>query len=54
MDEVAIFGDLGEATMGSKDKGGRNTKTAAAHNLKQKRQAKKDKKAGGVKSGFSA
>ncbi len=38
--------------MGSKDKGGRNTKTAAAHSLKQKRQAKKDKKSGGAKNGF--
>ena len=54
MDEVAIFGALGEEEMGSKDKGGRNTKTAAAHNLKQKRQAKKDKKSGGVKSPFTA
>jgi hypothetical protein len=54
MGGVATVGALGEATMGSKDKGGRNTKTAAAQNLKQKRQVKKDKKAGGVKGAFSS
>jgi hypothetical protein len=31
--------------MGSKDKGGANTKKQAQHNLKEKRQAKKSKKA---------
>jgi len=31
--------------MGSKDKGGRNTKTVATKNLKQKRQEKKAKRA---------
>ncbi|HKX76285.1 MAG TPA: hypothetical protein VJR05_12945 [Acidimicrobiia bacterium] len=30
--------------MGSKDKGGKNTKTAAAKNLKEKRQDKKAKR----------
>jgi hypothetical protein len=32
--------------MASKDKGGRNAKTAAAKSPKEKRQAKRDKKAG--------
>jgi len=32
--------------MASKDKGGRSTKTAASKTLKEKRQAKRDKKAG--------
>jgi hypothetical protein len=32
--------------VGSKDKGGSNTKKQAQHNLKQKRQAKKAKKSG--------
>jgi hypothetical protein len=32
--------------MGSKDKGGSNTKKQPQHNLKEKRQAKKSKKAG--------
>ena len=32
--------------MASKDKGGRSTKTAAAKTPKEKRQAKRDKKAG--------
>lgn len=31
--------------MGQKDKGGANTKKKAQHNLKEKRQAKKAKKA---------
>ena len=31
--------------MGSKDKGGSNTKKQAQHSLKEKRQAKKSKKA---------
>ncbi len=30
--------------MGSKDKGGSNTKKKAQHNLKEKREAKKSKK----------
>lgn len=38
--------------MASKDKGGRSTKTAAAKTPKEKRQAKRDKKAG--KSGTSS
>ena len=37
--------------MAGKDKGGRSTKTAASKTLKEKRQAKRDKKAG--KSGSS-
>lgn len=32
--------------MGSKDKGGANTKKPAQHNIKEKRQAKKSKKSG--------
>jgi hypothetical protein len=32
--------------MASKDKGGRSTKTAASKTAKEKRQAKRDKKAG--------
>jgi hypothetical protein len=31
-------------TMASKDKGGKASKTAAAHTAKEKRQAKRDKK----------
>ena len=38
--------DLQGATMASKDKGGRSTKTAASKSPKEKRQAKKDKKSG--------
>ncbi|HEX2369767.1 MAG TPA: hypothetical protein VHM94_11095 [Acidimicrobiia bacterium] len=34
-----------EARMGNKDKGGKNTKTVAAKDLKQKRQDKKAKRA---------
>jgi hypothetical protein len=33
-----------EALMANKDKGGRSTKKVAAKSLKEKRQAKKDKK----------
>ena len=40
--------------MGTKGKGGRNTETAAGHSLKEKRQAKKDKKAGGAVSQVEA
>ena len=36
--------------MASKDKGGRSTKTPASKTAKEKRQAKKDKKAGGSRS----
>lgn len=36
--------------MASKDKGGRNDKTAAAHTPKEKKQAKRDKKEGKSKS----
>jgi hypothetical protein len=38
--------------MASKNKGGRNTKTAATRDLKQKRLDKKAKKAGQGKSGL--
>ena len=37
---------VGEAAMASKDKGGRSSKTPASKSAKEKRQAKKDKKAG--------
>ncbi len=36
----------GEAYMAGKDKGGRAAKTPATKSVKEKRQAKKDKKAG--------
>jgi hypothetical protein len=36
----------GGTAMASKDKGGANVKKKAQHNLKEKRQAKKAKKAG--------
>ena len=38
--------------MASKDKGGRNSKTAASKTPKEKRQAKRDKKAGKSSSGI--
>ena len=38
--------------MAGKDKGGRSTKTAASKTLKEKRQAKRDKKAGKSGSGI--
>mgnify|MGYP001813719654 CR=1 FL=1 len=38
--------------MAGKDKGGRNSKTPAAKTAKEKRQAKKDKKAAQSKSGL--
>jgi hypothetical protein len=41
-----------EALMASKNKGGRNVKTPASKNLKEKRAAKKAKKQGGDKKGF--
>ena len=37
--------------MANKDRGGKQVKKQAAHNLKEKRQAKKDKK-GGAKKGI--
>ncbi len=37
--------DLGDATVANKDKGGKSGKKAASKNLKEKRQAKKDKRA---------
>ena len=40
--------------MASKDKGGKHNKTPASHDLRQKRQAKKDKKAGGAVSEVQA
>jgi hypothetical protein len=41
-----VWSDVrGETQMGSKDKGGANTKKKAQHGLKEKRQAKKAKKA---------
>ena len=36
-----------ETPMANKDKGGKSTKKAASRSLKEKRQAKKAKKAGG-------
>ncbi len=42
---VGIQLDRREAIMAGKDKGGRSTKTPAAKSAKEKRQAKKDKKA---------
>ena len=36
---------LGEAPMARKDKGGKSSKKAASRSLKEKRQAKRDKKA---------
>jgi hypothetical protein len=36
---------LGEAPMARKDKGGKSSKKAASKSLKEKRQAKRDKKA---------
>jgi len=38
--------------MAGKDKGGRSTKTAASKTLKEKRQAKRDKKEGKSGSGI--
>lgn len=38
--------------MASKDKGGRNSKTAASKSAKEKRQAKRDKKSGKPNSGL--
>ncbi len=38
-----------EAPMASKNKGGKNTKQAASRTLKEKRQAKQDKKAAKVR-----
>lgn len=40
-----------EAIMAGKDKGGRNSKTPAATTKKEKRQAKRDKKAGKSQDG---
>jgi hypothetical protein len=40
-----------EVAMANKDRGGKNTKTTPSKNLKQKRQAKKEKKAATTKSG---
>lgn len=40
-----------EANMAGKDKGGRSAKTPAAKSAKEKRQSKKDKKAGKSKNG---
>ncbi len=39
-------GQGGDATVANKDKGGRSGKKAASKSLKEKRQAKKDKRAG--------
>lgn len=41
---AASDGGPEEMTMASKDKGGKASKTAAAHTPKEKRQAKRDKK----------
>ncbi len=38
--------------MASKDKGGRNSKTAASKSPKEKRQAKREKKSGNSKPGL--
>jgi len=46
-------GRLVRSIMASKDKAGRATKTAAAKNLKEKRQAKREKKAGKAARGAS-
>ncbi|GMQ97584.1 MAG: hypothetical protein BMS9Abin17_0083 [Acidimicrobiia bacterium] len=37
---------VGDATVANKDKGGKSSKKAASKSLKEKRQAKKDKRAG--------
>ena len=42
---IVIAGGPWEAPMAKKDKGGRSSKTAASRSPKEKRQAKKDKKA---------
>jgi hypothetical protein len=42
---AVITGGPQEATMARKDKGGRSSKKVAAKSLKEKRQAKRDKKA---------
>ena len=42
---IVITGGPLEALMARKDKGGRSTKKVAAKSLKEKRQAKRDKKA---------
>ena len=49
-----LFGfqsDQREAIMAGKDKGGRSSKTPAATTKKEKRQAKRDKKAGKSQDG---
>lgn len=42
----ALQSDQREANVAGKDKGGRNSKTPAAKSKKEKRQAKRDKRAG--------
>jgi len=53
-DTKVLFGfqsDQREAIMAGKDKGGRSSKTPAATSKKEKRQAKRDKKAGKSQDG---
>lgn len=45
--------DQGEANMASKDKGGRSSKTPASRTAKEKRQAKREKKAANSKTGLT-
>ncbi|GJM37282.1 MAG: hypothetical protein DHS20C19_06490 [Acidimicrobiales bacterium] len=49
---VGVQSGRGEADMAGKDKGGRSTKTAAAKSPKEKRQAKRDKKAAKERTGM--
>ena len=51
---VGFQSDQGEVDMASKDKGGRATKTPAAKSAKEKRQAKKNKKAGKSSTGLTS
>ena len=51
---VGLQSDQGEVDMASKDKGGRATKTPAAKSAKEKRQAKKNKKAGKSNTGLTS
>lgn len=46
--------DQGEVDMASKDKGGRAAKTPASKSAKEKRQAKKNKKAGKSSTGLTS
>ena len=49
---VGVRSGRGEAEMAGKDKGGRSAKTPASKTAKEKRQAKRDKKASKAKSGL--